>query len=175
MEANLQGSFNRGRRRGQYRRWDSCPGASRCGWRKRGIQTNELGRSRGGFSTKVHAIVDTQGRPLHVELTPGQRHDSVVAPNLLKHARGRFLIADAGYDSNEFRRKIRKHKMTPVIASHPNRKRKLPKNRDAYRKRFRVEVFFHDLKRYRALATRYEKTASSFLGLVHLCCALSWL
>jgi transposase len=59
--------------------------------------------------------------------------------------------------------------------SKPNRPRKLPKSRALYEKRYRVEVFFHSLKRFRALATRFEKTARNFLALTQLACTWLWL
>lgn len=65
--------------------------------------------------------------------------------------------------------------MFPVIASKPERRRKLPKRRALFAKRYFVERFFHNLKRFRAVATRYDKTARSFLSLIHICCALLWL
>ncbi|MFM2153042.1 MAG: hypothetical protein RL199_1477 [Pseudomonadota bacterium] len=99
----------------------------------------------------------------------------IAAPDLLANATGRALIGDSGYDSNEFRASIRKKGMFPVIASKPERKRKLPKRRRLYAKRYLVEVFFHGLKRFRAVATRYDKTAESFLSLVHVCCIVRWL
>ncbi len=68
---------------------------------EKGIISNALGHSRGGFTTKVHALVDRKGRPLHIELTQGQRHESTVAEDIIaKHARGKALIADTGYDSD---------------------------------------------------------------------------
>lgn len=61
---------------------------------KGGVQTNCLGRCRGGFSTKIHVVVDLRGRPLFVTLTPGQRHETTVAQQLIEHAQGRaFLVA----------------------------------------------------------------------------------
>jgi transposase len=99
----------------------------------------------------------------------------ISAYELLEYARGKALIGDTGYDSNDYRAAIRKRGMFPVISSKPERPRKLPKRRALYRKRYLVEVFFHSLKRFRAIGTRYEKTATSFLSLIHLCCALMWL
>ena len=99
----------------------------------------------------------------------------VVATELLDHARGQALIGDTGYDSNDFRREIRAREMKPVIHSKPERKRALPLDRKLYRKRYVVEVFFHHLKRFRAIATRYEKTARNYLALVHLACSWLWL
>lgn len=99
----------------------------------------------------------------------------IVADELLKHARGGALIADAGYDSNRFRQAVRDRRMKPVISSKPERPRKFPKVRKLYEKRYLVEIFFHHLKRFRAVATRYEKTARNFLALVQLACAQIWL
>jgi len=134
-----------------------------------------LGRSRGGFSTKVHAIVDAKARPLHVALTPGERHEMVAALELLDYARGRALIGDTGYDSNDFRAEIRARDIKPVIHSKPERKRALPLDRKLYRRRYLVEVFFHNLKRFRAIATRFEKTRRNYLALLHVACTCLWL
>ena len=135
-----------------------------------------MGRSRGGFSTKIHALVDTKGRPLHVELTPGQQHESTVAAAIIEnHARGEALIADTGYDSDAIRDQLRSMRIKPVIHANPTRKRKPRLDRCRYAKRYRVELFFHDLKRFRALATRFEKTARNYLALLHLACSMIWL
>jgi len=99
----------------------------------------------------------------------------MVADELLEHARGKALIADTGYDSNRFRQAVRDRKMKPVIGSKSQRPRKLPKSRELYGKRYLVEVFFHSLKRFRAIATRFEKTARNFLALTQLACAWLWL
>lgn len=134
-----------------------------------------MGRSRGGFSTKIHAIVDAKGRPLHVALTPGERHEMVAAPELLDYARGKAFIADTGYDSNEFRAELRARGIRAVIHSKPERKRALPLDRKLYRIRYLVEVCFHELKRFRAIGTRYDKTKTSFLALLQVACIWVWL
>ena len=87
----------------------------------------------------------------------------IVADELLAHAQGKALIGDTGYDSNRFRQAVRERGMKPVINSKPERPRKLPASRKLYRKRFR------------AIATRYEKTARNYLALVQLACARLWL
>ena len=134
-----------------------------------------MGRSRGGFSTKLHVIVDTKARPIHIALTPGQRHELIAAEELLAHARGKALIGDTGYDSNRFIQAVRSKGMKPVIHSKPERKKKHRLVRALYRRRYLVECFFHNLKRFRAIATRYEKTARNYLALVQLACARLWL
>jgi len=134
-----------------------------------------LGHSRGGFSTKLHAVVDTKARPLYVTLTPGQRHEMMAAAELLVHAHGKALIGDTGYDSNDFVRAVRRRGMKAVIHSKPERKKKHRLDRTLYRQRYLVEVFFHRLKRFRAIATRYEKTSRNYLALLQLGCAWLWL
>ncbi len=123
----------------------------------------------------MHAVVDTKARPIYVTLTPGQRHEMMAAHELLAHARGKALIGDTGYDSNEFLRAVRQQGKRPVIHSKPERKNKHRLVRALYRRRYQVEVFFHNLKRFRAIATRYEKTARNYLALVQLACSWLWL
>src|ERR1044071_6762640 len=96
-------------------------------------------------------IVDAKGRPLHVALTPGERHELIAAPELLDYARGDALIGDTGYDSNEFRAELKTRGIKAVISSKPERKRAIPKDRNLYRTRYLVEVFFHNLKRFRGI------------------------
>jgi transposase len=120
-----------------------------------------LGRSRGGFSSKIHAITTTKGKPLHIILTPGQQHDSTEAENLIAHATGKALVADAGYDADRIVDAVRGRNMKPVIAMNPTRKfNRRRKSRGLYHLRGNVECFFHDIKRFRAIASRYEKTAT---------------
>lgn len=115
----------------------------------------------------------TTGKPLHVQLTPGHRHEATVARDLLEYAIGNDFIADAGYDSNSMIDAVLEVGMRPVICQ--NRSRTEPAielDPEAYAQRYLVEVFFHHLKRFRAIATRYEKTARNFLALVHLACVM---
>jgi transposase len=134
-----------------------------------------LGRSRGGFSTKLHVVVDTKARPLYVTLTPGQQHESTVAEDLIDHSQGRAFIGDTGYDADRIVAAVRNKGMKDVICMNPMRKNRRRLDRRLYRRRYLVEVFFHDLKRFRAIATRYEKTARNYLALIHLACVSLWL
>ena len=99
----------------------------------------------------------------------------VAAPELLTYARGKALIGDTGYDSNDFIAAVRAKGMKPVIHSKPDRKKKTRLVKKLYRQRYLVEVFFHSLKRFRAIATRYEKTARNYLALVQVGCIWLWL
>jgi len=77
-----------------------CEGSPECGWWKRGAQSQGMGRSRGGLTTKIHALLDGLGRPLHIHLTVGSIHDVSEAPTLIAAAQGESFIADKGYDSS---------------------------------------------------------------------------
>lgn len=99
----------------------------------------------------------------------------IKADELLAHARGKALIGDTGYDSNRFLEEVRARGMKPVIHAKPERPVPHRLARKLYRQRFQVEVFFHNLKRFRAVATRYDKTARNYLALVQLACARLWL
>jgi transposase len=99
-----------------------------------------------------------------------------VADELLEHASGRAFIGDTGYDSDALAKKIRRRGMKVVICCNPTRKRNRRRlDRGLYRRRYRVECLFHDLKRFRAVASRYDKTARCYLAMVELACAWRWL
>lgn len=97
------------------------------------------------------------------------------ADDLLLHAVGFACIADTGYDADWFRELISAFGMKAVIASKPERPRALPKSRKLFAIRYLVEKFFHGLKRFRRLGTRYEKSARNFLALIHVACTRMWL
>jgi len=99
----------------------------------------------------------------------------IAARELLDFASGDALIGDTAYDSNEFRAELRTRDIKAVIHSKPERKRALPLDRKLYGQRYLIEVFFHSLKRFRALATRFEKTARNYLALIHVGCMCLWL
>ena len=137
-----------------------------------GPTENAIGRSRGGFSTKLHAVVTMEAKPIEVIATPGQRHEALCAEELLDFVRGDFCLADGGYDADRILQAARDRGLQPVIPSHSGRKKQRRHRRDVYGLRYRVEVFFHNLKRYRRIATRYDKTLVSFMGFVHVACLL---
>ena len=133
---------------------------------------NAIGRSRGGFSTKLHAVVTMEAKPIEVRVTPGQTHESLLADSLLDFVRGNACLADGGYDADRIIQAAWDRGLTPVIPPSKGRKKKRRYNRELYKLRYLVEVFFHNLKRYRRIATRYDKTTSSFIGFVHVVCFL---
>ena len=136
-----------------------------------------LGRSRGGFTTKLHLRCDARGLPLAIVLTPGQTHDSRAFEALVEDmARGtRCLIGDMGYDADWLRQELLLRGVLPVIPPNPVRQEPIPLDRELYRLRNRVERLVNRLKQFRAVATRYDKTAESFLAIVHLAASRLWL
>src|SRR5450759_754899 len=99
----------------------SAAGRVRC---KRGRSAQAIGRSRGGWTTKVHALTDVIGRPYALMLTAGNVSDVKAAPALLKQAgRMRYLLADKGYDADQLRRSLRDADAVPVIPDRRSRKR----------------------------------------------------
>ena len=135
-----------------------------------------MGRSRGGLTTKIHAVTDAHGLPITLKLTAGQAHDGRAADDLLDTVgQGQALIADAAYDSNRLRDRLAGIGARAVIRPIPRRTAPPPLDRDAYRRRNRIERFFSKLKHYRAIATRYEKHDANFLALVKLAATRIWL
>ena len=160
---------------------------SRSGRKKGGCEA--LGRSRGGFSTKLHLVCDGLGNPLAAILTPGQQHESTVCTELLASVRVRtsagggrprsrpkLVVADRGYDAGAFRRYLRRRGIRCLIpekrvpAGKRRRRRGRPPNlcRATYRQRNVVERLVGWLKDHRRIATRFEKLVSSFLAMVKL-------
>ncbi len=138
-------------------------------------QKNALGRSRGGMSTKIHVAVDTTGKPLGLRVTPGQQHDCTVALELLDYVHGEACLADGAYDTDEIILEIKTRRMKAVIPSCATRKTRRRHDKSLYELRYLVEVFFHDIKRFRRIATRYDKTLRCYTGFLHLACAMQWL
>ena len=119
--------------------------------------------------------MDSLGRPLHLHLTGGNVHDVSEAPALVAAAQGKSFIADKGYDSNSVVDAIRQRHMKVVIPPKSNRRKKRTFSRKLYKTRHFVENFFCKIKRYRRVATRYEKTATNFLGFVLFAAVRVWL
>jgi IS5 family transposase len=119
----------------------------------------ELGDGRPGGFASNSALVDTKVRPIYIASTPGQRHEMLQADELLANASDKAFIADARYDSDRFPKAIRDKMKRAVIGSKPERARKLPKSRALYSMRLARRVLLPNLKRFRAIATRFETAA----------------
>jgi transposase len=128
------------------------------------------------LSTKIHTLVDALGNPVGFHLTGGEAHDLVGADELLPNMQAKTLIADKAFDADErVIRPLAASGKTAVIPSKANRKKPRKLNRHLYAARHLIENFFAKLKQFRAIATRYDKTARNFLGAVHLVASVIWL
>jgi transposase len=153
-------------------RFDDRSSPPTCGGRKRGQDSQALGRSRGGFSTKIHVAVSGEGQPVKLHLTEGQRHDVTCAEILLEGLEPKFVIGDKGYDSDPLRDEIRSMGAKPVI---PSRRTHRIRRHDRQRYKLRnvVERFINKIKNCRRVATRYDKLAVTFLGFVQFASAFT--
>ena len=142
----------------------------------RGGADHCLGRSRGGLTTKIHAVGDAQGLPIRLGLTAGQSHDGQAADELLNHLGPHMIVlADKAYDADRIRTLIEEQGATPNIPAKSNRKWKPCFSKRLYRERNLIERFFSKLKHFRRVATRYDKLAANFLAMVQLASIRLWL
>ena len=149
------------------RRWRSQKGG--------GQQAQALGRSRGGFSTKIHISVDGLGNPLRFRLTGGERNDITQGEALIAGYTCTFVLADKGYDADGFIQVIREAGAEPVIPPRSNRKNSREYDTHLYRERHLVECFINKVKHYRHIFSRFDKLASRYLGFLSFVSALIWL
>jgi transposase len=134
-----------------------------------------MGRSRGGLTTKIHALVDANGLPILLKLTPGQAHDGRSVADMLDGlSQGQILLADRGYDSDALRARLASQGAWGNIKPMPGRVNVPCFSPYLYRFRNLVERFFNKLKHFRAVATRYEKHDANYLALVKLAAIRIW-
>ncbi len=143
---------------------------------KNGGQAEQaLGRSRGGFSTKIHITVDGLGNPLRLHLTAGQRHDIIKAHDMTVDLAFDYLIADRSYNAKDFVDELHARAIEVVIP--PNQNAKAPREYDAwrYRERHLIECFIGKIKHFRRVFSRFDKLARRDLGFLQLTSTLIWL
>jgi transposase len=131
-----------------------------------------LGRSRGGFSCKIHVTVDGLGNPLRWRLTAGQRHDSTQAKALLDGFDCERLIADRGYAVEDFIDYLLERGIQAVIPPHQRAKVLRDYDDGLYRERHWVECFIHKIKHFRRVFSRFEILDRSYLGFLNFVSAL---
>ena len=135
-----------------------------------------MGRSRGGLTTKIHALVDANGLPVALKLTEGQAHDGRSAADMLGSlGPGHILLADRAYDSNALRETLKQQGAWANVKPMARCVDRPSFSPFLYRYRNLVERFFSKLKHYRAIATRYEKHATNYLAAVKLAASRIWL
>ena len=161
-----------------------------AGARRTGLTGDEgeaLGRSQGGFSTKMHLRAEGNGRPITAVLTGGERHEQIALEALLdkgavrRRGRGRprlrprRVAGDKAYSSPSARQKLRARRITPVIPTRRDQRPQPRFDRQAYRERNKVERLINRLKHFRRIATRYEKRSANYLAMVTLAMIMLWL
>ena len=153
------------------------------------VADQALGRSRGGFTTKLHLVCDQQGIPLAMCVTAGQVQEATQVEALmtqihLPQRRGRprcrpqHIIADKGYDAQWIRQYLRRRGIRPEIPNRATptgrqRRQRGPRpryDRTLYKQRNVIERLFGWLKEHRRIATRFEKKASHFMAMIKLAC-----
>jgi transposase len=158
-------------------RFDHRARASAQCWgaQKRGSEQT-IGRSKGGLSNKIHATVDALGNPTGFHLTGGQACDLEGADALLPQLEADILLADKGFDADQrVLIPLQQAGKVAVIPPKANRKHQRAYDKDLYKARHLIENFFARLKLFRAIATRYDKTARNFLAAIHLAATSIWL
>ncbi|WP_425540372.1 IS5 family transposase [Rhodoblastus acidophilus] len=142
--------------------------------KKGGPEARAIGRSRGGLTTKIHAVVDALGNPLRFILSPGQASDYTQAEALITDLPAESVLGDKGYDSKAFRDAIALQDAVAVI---PPRKTSPQVACDfaLYCERNLVERFFLKIKHFRRIATRYEQTPRAFMSMLALVSAFIWI
>ena len=138
-------------------------------------ENEALGRSKGGFSCKVHALCDALGLPVKFTLTGGQEAECKQAIPLLGNVNPLAVLADKGYDTNELRAWLKENGIKTVIPPKSNRIEGIACDFSLYRERHVVECMFGKLKHYRRIATRYEKKAINYMGMLSFASVLLWL
>jgi transposase len=139
------------------------------------MQEQGLGRSKGGFSSKLHAACDALGNPVRFFVTAGQRSDYIKALDLVEGREMQALIADKGYDSGYMVRAAIDAKAEAVIPSRARRKVPREYDQDLYKERNLIERMFNKLKHFRRVATRYDKLDIAYLGFVFIAASYLWL
>lgn len=160
------------------------------GWRteKNGIagepEDHGLGRSRGGFGTKIHLITDREGVPLAAAVSAGQAHESkhmgstmalisVKRPSGQQRQRPEALSGDKGYSYPGVRQWLREHGIKAVIPLKENQRSKYYQtdqafDREAYKGRNVIERCVGWLKECRRVLTRFEKLAVNYLAMIKI-------
>jgi transposase len=158
------------------RRWQQHPRRPPRSRGQKGGSETALGRSRGGWGSKIHLLTDGHGLPLAVVLSGGNRHESCYLEELvLAGYRGRWplwLLGDRGYSAPRIRLWLEQHGIRPVVPYRKDELKQRPNlpqlDRERYRMRNVIERTIGRLKQCRSIATRFEKLAASFLAMIRL-------
>jgi transposase len=143
---------------------------------KKGQQAEQaLGRSKGGFTTKIHVLADALGLPVKLILTPGQTNEITQAPELIKGITGANIIGDRAFDSDEFIHQIISQKCTQVIPPRSHRNFKRDVDYYLYKERHLIECFFSKIKHFRRIFSRFDKMAAAYMGFLAFASTIIWM
>ncbi len=141
--------------------------------KKHGAQS--LGRSRGGFSTKIHLATDALGNALRFILTGGERNDITQAESLVKDLFAEYVIADKGYDAEAFVLHLKGRDAEAVIPSRATNKVQREIDAHLYKERHLIENQIGKLKQFRRVFSRFDKLAKNYLSFIHFASTVIWL
>ena len=134
---------------------------------KKGDVPRHIGRTKGGLNSKLHAVINENGKPIIMALTAGQVSDhigaKIVYPALPS---AKTLIGDKGYDSDEFRDALKAKNITPCIPPRKGRNHPAGYCKTLYKQRHKIENMFAKLKDWRRIATRYDRCADTFFAAI---------
>ena len=119
------------------------------------------------MSTKIHAAVDALGNPIRLILTAGQASEYAQAERLIEGFDADYVLADRGYDSDQFVEAIQAMGAMAVIPPRCNRKQRRDYDRKIYKERNLVERLFQKLKQFRRIATRYERLKRNYQSMLN--------
>src|SRR5450631_2924253 len=172
LEAAVRRSLRRSRHGVHHGRRHHRQGPPPRTGRQKGTQSQAIGRSKGGMTTKILALTDALGNLVRFVLLPGQRFDTVGVPPLIEGLSFGALIADKAFDSNAIIADLNERGAKIVISQHPRRALTLPLDKEMYKWRHLIENFFCKLKEFKRIAMRAEKTDQSFKAMIYLAAAI---
>lgn len=140
-----------------------------------GNKSHALGRSVGGFTTRIHAVVDALGNPITFRLTEGKEHDIPVAYQLLKYVKHTTVLADKAYYSDKMKKMLNDNHCEVVIPSKSNAIIPHQFDKHIYKERHLIECFFSKIKQFRRVFSRFDKTIEAYTGFLSFAGALIWL
>lgn len=134
-----------------------------------------LGRSKGGFTTKIHVMTDALGNPLNFILTGGQVADITQAYTLVDGVKATYALLDKAYDCDKLIVQLESQSIIPVIPPKANRKQPREYDKSIYKERSLIECFIGKLKQFRRVFSRFEKWAKNYMYFVRFAASLIWL
>ena len=149
--------------------------ACASGYKEGQQEEQALGRSKGGFSTKIHALVDALGLPIRFILTPGQDSEIKQAPKLIEGIKNANILGDKAFDCDKFIDQIKSQNCTPIIPPRKNRIVKRDVDYTLYKERHLIECFFSKIKQFRRIFSRFDKLAEAYMGFLAFASTIIWL